>query len=362
MDRAGDPRPSDVEWLGIGPASPTVSSAWRWRLLLTLLFAAVVLVAVIGVVNHQRGKPSAAPIPSPATTASVPSAVGSSSAMARGRPWPTATSGCGGQAFLPLVSSVAAGHFDGLLAGGRHPWAYQFLAGDNAPERLDPLNGSARVTLPAGFGVVGAYQDLIVGYQAPPAGSDANTSGPLVILDPATGRVHATVGPGSAAATVSAGLILWTDGACTAFRRCVVHRYDLAIGRRSSRDYHLGLSADANLGYGLISPDQRLLAFQLHRAAPDPRFDPGHPGTPSDIAVLHLDTGQLETVPGIELWAKASPGLVFSPDSRWLIIGLDEGTRTSLLLWHPGLSHPVATVEIPGLTLYTTPITAHLTG
>jgi hypothetical protein len=260
------------------------------------------------------------------------------------------------------MHQVAVGHVDGLLAGGRHPWAYQFLAGNNAPEGLDPLNGGAPLTLPAGFGVVGAYQDLIIGYQAPPAGSDPNTSGPLVILDPATGRVQATVGPGSAAATVSAGLILWTDGACTAARGCVVHRYDLATGGMSSRDYHLGLSTDANLGYGLISPDQRLLAFQLHRPAPDPRFDQGHPGTPSDIAVLHLDTGQLETVPGIELWAKAIPGLLFSPDSRWLIIGLDAGTRTSLLLWHPGLSHPVATVEIPGLTLDTTPITARLTG
>ncbi|MDQ2751136.1 MAG: hypothetical protein M3Y44_16635 [Actinomycetota bacterium] len=359
---------------------------------------------------------------------------------AHGRPWPTATAGCGGQAYLPLVSSalslaertglqvrigpqlntvdvdqarvspqpnlrlaagefvsqlapdgpgsvalintcdqgapsrvvavdaagqvrqVAVGHFDGLLAGGGHPWAYQYPAGNSAPEGLNPLNGGAPLTLPAGFGVVGAYQDLIIGYQAPPAGSDPNTAGPLVILDPATGRVNATVGPGSAAATVSAGLILWTDGACTAALPCVVHRYELATGASSSRDYHLGLATDAYLGYGLVSPDQRLLAFQLHRPAPDPRFDQGHPGTPTDIAVLHLDTGQLDTVPGIELWAKAGPGLLFSPDSRWLIIGLDEGTGTSLLLWHPGLSHPAAVVEVPGLTRDTTPLTAHLTG
>lgn len=437
MDPDGDPRPGEVEWLDVGP-SPAVSSVMRRRGWLTLLVAAAVLVTGIGVVNHQRSKPSAAPKSSPDTSASVPTTTaGSSSATTSGRAWPTASAGCGGQAYLPLVSSalplaertglqvrlgprlttvnvdharvspqpelrltaeefvsqlvpdgpgsaalittcqqsaqsrvvrvdaadharqVAAGHFDGLVAGGRHVWASLSSADANAPVRLDPLDGGAVRSLPAGFGVVGAYQDLIIGYQPPPAAADPNTAGPLVILDPVTRRVRATIGPGSAAPTVSAGLILWTDGACTPGRRCVVHRYDLAAGTRSSRNYHLSLATDANLGYGTISPDQRLLAFQLHRPAPDPRFDQGHPGTPSDIAILHLDTGQLDTVPGIELFAKSTPGLVFSPDSRWLIIGLDEGTRTNLLLWHPGLSHPAATVTIPGLTLNTTPITAH---
>ncbi|UQX87111.1 hypothetical protein M6D93_12450 [Jatrophihabitans telluris] len=257
---------------------------------------------------------------------------------------------------------IAAGRFDGLLAGGRHPWAYQYPANNTTPERLDPLNGGPWTTLPAGFGVVGAYQDLIIGYQAPPNGSAPNTSGPLVTLNLATGRVEATIGPGSAVVSVSGGLILWTDGACKATRSCLLHRYDSATGTRSSQIYHLGLSTDAYLGDGLISPDRRLLAFQLHRPSPDPRFDPGHPGTPSDIAVLHLDTGQLETVPGVELWAKASPSLAFSSDSRWLIIGLDEGTHSSLLLWHPGLRHPAAIANVPGLTGYGSPITARLTG
>jgi hypothetical protein len=248
-----------------------------------------------------------------------------------------------------------------LLGGGSHPWAYDYPADESAPQQLDPLDGGAPLALPAGFGVVGAYQDLIIGYQGPAAGSDPGTAGPLVILDPVTGRVQATVGPGIADATVSAGLILWTDGACAAGRPCAVHRYDLATGASSARDYHLALDTDAYLGYGLISPDQRLLAFLIHRPGPDPRFDQGHPGTPTGIAVLHLDTGQLDTVPGVELWAKASPGLLFSPDSRWLIIGLDEGAATSLLLWRPGLAHPVAVVEVPGPTRYTTPLTARLT-
>jgi hypothetical protein len=98
-----------------------------------------------------------------------------------------------------------------------------------------------------------------------------------------------------------------------------------------------------------MSPDGQLLAFALQRAAPDPRYDPGHPLPPSDLAVLHLDSGQLQLVPGLELAPKSPAGYAFSADSRWLVIALNEGVRTRLLVWQPGSSKPMQSpAELPG--------------
>jgi hypothetical protein len=62
--------------------------------------------------------------------------------------------------------------------------------------------------------------------------------------------------------------------------------------------------------------------------------------------VLHLDTGRLEIVPGIEVPAAtvsapaSSPGMAFSADGRWLMIALNAGQKIRLLAWRSGLAHP----------------------
>jgi len=262
------------------------------------------------------------------------------------------------------VRQVGSGRIAGLLGGGSHVWGIQYSTDasgliTDGPISLYSLDGRPAATLPSAFGLVGAYRDLIIGYQSPPAAA-AGTSAALVLLDPRTSRVKATIGPATAAAAVGANLVVWTTGACPAPAPCRVHRYDLATGQTSTRDYDLAVGT--YIGYGLISPDGRLLAFPHHRAAPDPRYNADHPGTPSDIAVLHLDTGEFDLIPGVELWAKSTPGLAFSSDSRWLIICLEEGTHSTLLLWRPGLSHPAAPpVTLPGPTLYNPPIIVRAT-
>jgi hypothetical protein len=64
---------------------------------------------------------------------------------------------------------------------------------------------------------------------------------------------------------------------------------------------------------------------------------------------MHLDTGRLEVVPGIELPAKSSPGLAFATGEGWLVIALDAGQRTRLLAWRSGLRKPYETTAIRGL-------------
>jgi hypothetical protein len=50
--------------------------------------------------------------------------------------------------------------------------------------------------------------------------------------------------------------------------------------------------------------------------------------------VLHLDSGLLETVAGLTLPPTDTPGLTFV--GNWLVIAVNEGRRTELLLWRDG--------------------------
>ena len=68
-----------------------------------------------------------------------------------------------------------------------------------------------------------------------------------------------------------------------------------------------------------------------------------------DIAIMRLDTGRLDVVPGIELPTTSQPGLAFAGRDGWLVIALDAGSRTRLLAWRPGLRQPYETTALPGL-------------
>ena len=74
----------------------------------------------------------------------------------------------------------------------------------------------------------------------------------------------------------------------------------------------------------------------------------GYPLPPTDIAWLHLDTGRLDVVPGIELPGKVGLSLAFAPHSDWLVAALDAGRDTRLLAWRPGLAHPEETAPLTG--------------
>jgi len=249
--------------------------------------------------------------------------------------------------------TVASGHIHALLTGGSHVWAVSVTSSNNRAVSVDPLNGEPPLTLPVDFYPAGAYGDLLAGSQdAPP---DSAPSQLLVLLDPKTRTVRSTLGRGGPI-VVGAGLTLWSDASCQARGPCPVYERDLASGRTSSHYYPL--PADFYFSNGVISKDRRLLAFQLPRTTPDPRFTGDHPRPPADIAVLQLDTGALDVVPGIELRAESSVGLAFSADGRWLVVALNEGTHTRLLVWRHGLAHPMEpSVTLPGPVLSSPPVT-----
>jgi hypothetical protein len=195
------------------------------------------------------------------------------------------------------------------------------------------------VPLPPHFAASGISDRVVVGNFA-----SASGPGPLVLVDATTGKVRERLGTGQLLA-VQDGILVWATGcdvgtgqSCTAHRR--------AIDGGPVTDYDLPRSPSFTLG--TISPDGSRLAFALSRALPDPRFRVDHPFPPADIAVLYLDSGTFDIVPGIELAPKASAALAFSRDD-WLVIGLDAGTRTRLLAWRLGLQHPLEARALPGL-------------
>lgn len=226
-----------------------------------------------------------------------------------------------------------------VLVDGPKAWVVTDPAEQHDRGSLLPLAGGTRVRLPANFYPAGITDGVVVGSLDSGPGP-----GSLLLVDATTGRVRADVGKGLSVA-VAHGVVVWTDGCdVSVIRPCTLHRRSVHGARTDS--YRLprppGFSAAA------LSPDGRLLAFALERRGQDPRYEQGHPLPPADIAVLHLDTGTLEIVPGIELPAKTVLALAFSRDDRWLMIALDAGSRTRLLAWRSHLPHPYETRPVPG--------------
>jgi hypothetical protein len=127
---------------------------------------------------------------------------------------------------------------------------------------------------------------------------------------------------------------------------CTLERLDITSGGMA-RTYPLP-AGRAPTSAVIFSPDGRLAAFQLTRATKDPRFSTGHPAPPSDVAILHLDTGQLDIVPNLELAPKTGAGLAFDNTGSSLFITLSEGDHGQLLIWQHDMSGPALVTTVPG--------------
>jgi hypothetical protein len=247
------------------------------------------------------------------------------------------------------ISNVALpGSVDSVLADGADAWGVvppSPPSADNTPGYLIALDGGRRVRLPANFYPFASVSGMILG--------SAGGTGALLLVDAATGHVRGDLGKGELVA-IGDGLVLWTAGCDpSSDKPCTLYRRSVAGGTTSS--YRLPRPGFA---IGVLSPNDRQVAFLLECTGQDPRYDIGHPIPPSDIAILHLDTGRLEIVPGIETPAKIPPSLAFSADGRWLLIALDAGSKIRLLAWRSGFARPYETTPIAGQGLGAPPIAA----
>jgi hypothetical protein len=234
------------------------------------------------------------------------------------------------------------GPVDSVLVDGPRAWGVRFPDEQQPAGSLVPLDGGAPVPLPAGLWPAAVTGGVVVGQVGPSAGDGA---GSLLLVDAVTGRTRGNLGAGVILAA-GHGQVLWTTGCDPSLPRpCTLHRRLVAGGATTS----FRLPRAPGFAAGVISPDGKLLGFIEERGGLDPRFASGHPLPPTDVAVLHLDTGALDLVPGVEIPAKNPPGLMFSADSSWLVLALNAGTATRLLAWRSGLTAVYETTPVPGL-------------
>jgi len=211
---------------------------------------------------------------------------------------------------------------------------------DHAYGTVTPVAGGPRVRLPAGFYPSAVVNDTIVGLLQPDPSAPSTW---LMLVDARTGRALARLEQAASPLAAGAGRVLWTSGCQQGDTKPCMLRHRSTAGGPTT-----GYPLPRSTCCGAVSPDGTIVAFLLQRATTDSRFE-GHPLPPSDIAVMHLDTGRLEVVPGVEIPAKSPPGLAFATPGGWLVIALDAGPQTRLLAWRPGLKQPYETTAIPGL-------------
>jgi hypothetical protein len=230
-------------------------------------------------------------------------------------------------------------HVDDWLLDGRRAWGLRWSTDPGGHDTLFPTNAGPAVALPVHFAPVGITDGVVVGNMAAAIGA-----GPVVLVDATTGKVRKQLAAGQVLG-IGHGELVWATGCAVGTgQSCTAHRR--AVDGGPTTDYRLPRSPSFTLG--ALSPDGTNLAFPIARSLPDPRFRVDHPFPPADVAVLHLDTGRYDIVPGVELPPKSAPALSFTP-SGWLVIGLDAGTRTRLLAWRPGMAHPLEARPLPGL-------------
>jgi hypothetical protein len=161
-----------------------------------------------------------------------------------------------------------------------------------------------------------------------PLGLVLQRSGPtaddrdLVLVDRGSGAVRRLLGHdvfGVAAADRAAA---WLPANCA--DPCSLVVGDLRTADR--RDYPM---PDGPPDSGAFSPDGRLLALTF------PATRAGRSGSGA-VGVLDLRSGAVALVPGLRTAPELGANLAWSPDSRWLVIGVPWSDHQAVALWRPG--------------------------
>jgi hypothetical protein len=235
---------------------------------------------------------------------------------------------------------------DALLAGPQHAWAVTYLAQYTllAPE-LTPLDGGRAAVLKTQTDPVAdtAAGLVVVAYH-----ERAGAPGTVELLDANTGALVRRLAEGSAIGAAGGVVLVGLPGcaAPAAHRTCTLESIDLTTGRPVAA-FPLPAGRVPVSG-AVFSPGGTSAALQLARARQDPRVTTGVALPPADVAVLHLDTGGLDVVPGLELPPQTQAGLAFGATGRWLFATVSEGGHGELLAWRPGMPGPALVTRLPG--------------
>jgi hypothetical protein len=259
---------------------------------------------------------------------------------------------CNGYLWVYRIGAGAAHRlgtaaFD-LLGGPHHAWAVTY------PRHtlLTPLNGGRTVTLRAGTDpVADTAAGLVVAYR-PRAGRP----GTVELVDPTTGAPVRRLARGSPLGA-AAGVVLVSRPGCgarPAGRVCTLESISLTTGQPTAT-FELP-AGRVPVSDAVFSPSGTAAAFQLARARPDTHLTSGHPLPPADVAVLHLTTGRLDIVPGLELPPGTGAGLAFSTTGSWLLATVSDGDHGELLAWRHGMAGPALMTSLPGPLMAAPPL------
>jgi hypothetical protein len=236
---------------------------------------------------------------------------------------------------------------DALLGGQHHAWGVTYLPHAVLTQVLTP-GGRAVTVKPDTDPVADTAAGLVV------AAYHGSTGRPdtVELLDPDTGAVLRRLGGGSPMGAAGHVLLVSLPGCAAppAHSTCTLESVNLTTGRpAATAELPAGrVPVWGDLPSPVFSPAGTLAAFQLARARPDPRFAAAFPGPPSDVAVLHLRTGRVDIVPGLELPPGTWAGLGFDPTGSWLLATVSEGDHGELLAWRPGMPGPALVTSLPG--------------
>jgi hypothetical protein len=234
---------------------------------------------------------------------------------------------------------------DALLGGPHQAWAVTYRAQHTV---LTPPTGGRAVTFKSN---ISAVADTAAGLVVAAYHESAGRPDAVELVDPKTGVVLRRLGGGFPMGAV--GHVLLVMHGCAsppAYGPCTLESIDLTTGRPiATAELPAGrIPVWGDVPSPVFSPGGTLAAFQLARARPDPRFAAAAPGSPSDVAVLHLRTGRLDIVPGLELPPRTWAGLAFDATGSWLLATVSQGHRGELLAWRQGMPGPALVTGLPG--------------
>ena len=231
---------------------------------------------------------------------------------------------------------------DALVGGPHHVWAVTHLPGAMLTRVLTPLTEGRAVRSSTDLVADTAAGLVVVAYR--------RTT--VELVDPDTGAALRRLGEGLPLGAADHVLLVSPHGcgATPAHATCTLESISLTTGRPlTTVELPAGrVPASGDLPSPVFSPDGTLAAFQLARARPDPRSAAPSPVPPSDVAILHLRTGRLDIVPGLELPPETWAGLAFDATGSWLLATVSEGDRGELLAWRPGMPGPALVTSLPG--------------
>lgn len=273
-------------------------------------------------------------------------------------------SGAAGFEAKPLPVAMPEGSdLRNLVVGGSSPYLAIFTPqGDPAAQPialLAPGADSVPVALPAGFTPVAGYRDLVIGaFQPTAAASGQGEQASLVqIFSPHQGGIVGQLGTLAAHYLPTAGSIIWQP---TCAGSCEVHRYDIATGADRAIGRAPETGATTVQLWLALSPDGTRLAMIAPQDADAPADSVTHgddhppPGTLT-IAVVNLTTGETTYAAGLSMpWPMAYAA--FSPDSKWLFVGVPTVGGSRVLAYDQDMRGPYDVATFPGVGGGTVPL------